>query len=696
MNKPKLPLPSLPSEVRRPRSLRNLVLLGSVGSALVVACSSGDGAGGGDGGTVNNGDGGTVTVVGPDGGTQQLPASATNKIKDGDETDVDCGGAVALRCADGKNCIKGSDCASQSCVSGVCVAPSATDGIKNGSESDVDCGGSSAPACADGKRCKAATDCDSKVCVGSICQAPSSSDGVKNGTETGTDCGGADTKIARCPVGQGCAQGPDCTSLVCTGNACVAPTNTDGVKNGTETGIDCGGPDAGTARCPVGQGCTADADCGAKNCDTAATKLCAPQSPTNGKKDGDESDVDCGGTNAPKCAANKLCTKGDDCASGGCGYKGRCVTARSCTGHFGGDTCGLGETGTAGAENDDCCKTAPVTVGGNTVQLDVYKVTAGRMRTFLNAVNGNVRKFIQDTRAANKIPAGVNMRATWDLYLPVSFDGNTDPGELSHPGYPANGNIPGVYTSANRQLSGFMYQGQNLGQQGCRIDAPGTHTYWLNQAQQAATSGDMPFAYNSSDLYDTKALNCVNYLMAQAFCIWDGGRLETFDEWLAAWGPAGFPWGGTPAPKGQTNATYAAYRFPTATDASLRNNPNATPSLVPPAGYSIEYATFIYSYEYPDLRDVVFNGVTSQDYMSFINAPGRLRGRGPAGHADIVGTMMETTSENLSLSDNPASASATWTSNGSFEGHGWSKGRIWSGFSLMNKYGKQGLRCTKL
>ncbi len=47
--------------------------------------------------------------------------------------------------------------------------------------------------------------------------APSCTDGIKNGTETGVDCGGS------CPP---CPPAPSCT---------------DGIKNGTETGVDCGG-----------------------------------------------------------------------------------------------------------------------------------------------------------------------------------------------------------------------------------------------------------------------------------------------------------------------------------------------------------------------------------------------------------------------------------------------------------------------
>src|SRR5262245_10430595 len=42
-------------------------------------------------------------------------------------------------------------------------APTCSDGIKNGAESDTDCGGTCA-ACADGAGCAAAGDCTSGVC----------------------------------------------------------------------------------------------------------------------------------------------------------------------------------------------------------------------------------------------------------------------------------------------------------------------------------------------------------------------------------------------------------------------------------------------------------------------------------------------------------------------------------------------------
>ena len=58
----------------------------------------------------------------------------------------------------------------------------------------------------------------------------------------GIDCGGS-------VCGACCPHGPsDCTSLVCTRGACQPATCTDGVQNGAETGLDCGGT---CAPCPT-------------------------------------------------------------------------------------------------------------------------------------------------------------------------------------------------------------------------------------------------------------------------------------------------------------------------------------------------------------------------------------------------------------------------------------------------------------
>jgi hypothetical protein len=92
---------------------------------------------------------------------QQRQAESANGIKDGTETDVDCGGQNAPKCTDGKTCATNTDCLTDYCPeqTKACQPPRSDDAVKNGTESDVDCGGASAPKCGEGKSCLADTDC---------------------------------------------------------------------------------------------------------------------------------------------------------------------------------------------------------------------------------------------------------------------------------------------------------------------------------------------------------------------------------------------------------------------------------------------------------------------------------------------------------------------------------------------------------
>ncbi len=67
-------------------------------------------------------------------------------------------------------CLSNADCPSKVCDAGVCAAASCSDAVKNGSESDVDCGGS-CNGCDLGETCGVPADCASKACTGGKCVA---------------------------------------------------------------------------------------------------------------------------------------------------------------------------------------------------------------------------------------------------------------------------------------------------------------------------------------------------------------------------------------------------------------------------------------------------------------------------------------------------------------------------------------------
>lgn len=95
------------------------------------------------------------------------PANACrDRVRDGDETDVDCGGSCQP-CAAAKQCMRAEDCQSRACDAGSCRAATCADGVRDGFESDVDCGGPCA-ACAAGLACAADTDCATNNCNNGI------------------------------------------------------------------------------------------------------------------------------------------------------------------------------------------------------------------------------------------------------------------------------------------------------------------------------------------------------------------------------------------------------------------------------------------------------------------------------------------------------------------------------------------------
>lgn len=128
------------------------------------------------------------------------------------------GGTLCTASAKCVQCLSASDCASGVCnAMNACVAAQCNDAVKNGAETDIDCGGSTCPACGYAKSCGAGTDCVSMQCASGKCAA-TCSDGAEDGLETDVDCGGP---CAKCATGKKCGGGADCMSGHCTAGLCA-------------------------------------------------------------------------------------------------------------------------------------------------------------------------------------------------------------------------------------------------------------------------------------------------------------------------------------------------------------------------------------------------------------------------------------------------------------------------------------------
>ena len=291
---------------------------------------------------------------------------------DGDETAVDCGGAVCAPCATGAPCSKGSDCTSGFCVSGACVGPCAN-GVKDGAETGVDCGGSCPTQCGDGGGCSSNLDCATGFCMPAthVCGS-SCADGVQDYGESDVDCGGP--CATRCPISAHCNLGGDCATGVCNYDTalCIQTPCIDGTKDFGEADVDCGHVCA--TLCAVSSACQADADCASGICSTSGK--CVATRCQDGLKDGTELDVDCGGA-CGGCADGSRCKGASDCLSGLChAYKFYCTSDHCDDGVKDGDEtgfdcggskcgpCGLGKA--CGADKD--CASGFCSVGNTCVQ----------------------------------------------------------------------------------------------------------------------------------------------------------------------------------------------------------------------------------------------------------------------------------------------------------------------------------------
>jgi formylglycine-generating enzyme required for sulfatase activity len=125
--------------------------------------------------------------------------------------------------------------------------------------------------------------------------------------------------------------------------------------------------------------------------------------------------------------------------------------------------------------------------------LDKYEVTVGRFRKFVTAYVSNTATVPADGAGVNPAIAGTGWQTAWNTSLPAD---------------------------------------------------QATFASWLKCSTTYQTWTD------AAGSNENKAINCVDWYEAFAFCIWDGGRLATESEWeYAAAGGGGvdgnrlYPWG---------------------------------------------------------------------------------------------------------------------------------------------------------
>ncbi|MDC0743151.1 DUF4215 domain-containing protein [Polyangium mundeleinium] len=166
-------------------------------------------------------------------------------------------------------CIDNSQCGTGYCFQDACAA--CDDTVKNGDETDVDCGGTHCGLCEQGKTCVVGADCTSTFCADGVCCDGACDDACFSCSLAGTigECS-AIPKYAEDPsygMGEAClaAEGEECSGLGTCGKA-VGQSCTNNPECAT---VNCKDPDLdGTKTCVKNNGepCSAASECASNNC----------------------------------------------------------------------------------------------------------------------------------------------------------------------------------------------------------------------------------------------------------------------------------------------------------------------------------------------------------------------------------------------------------------------------------------------
>jgi hypothetical protein len=231
-----------------------------------------------------------------------------------------CGGC-GMACGERPNSLLG--CVAARCVL-ACLAgyadcdADATNGCEVDTRTSVANCGSCGRAC---RPANATGACVAAQCRVAMCTAPF--DNFDADADTGCE---ANTQTSTAHCGR-------------CGNACPARANATSTCTGALCGFTCNAGFADCDNDPA-NGCEVDTRTSAAHCSSCgnacasgvcAGSTCQPPTCTDGVRNGGESDVDCGGPTCPRCARCRACGSDADCADGACGAARRCTVRRDVT-----------------------------------------------------------------------------------------------------------------------------------------------------------------------------------------------------------------------------------------------------------------------------------------------------------------------------------------------------------------------------
>jgi cysteine-rich repeat protein len=179
---------------------------------------------------------------------------------------------TGMLCAKIKNIINGiATCVGNNCTVSTCnFGFGNCDGLNpNVCETDVMSSATNCGAC--GNACTSQNECASPVCMNGLCGGTSPkaagsncSAGICNGAGacvTAQVCGNG---VVEVEVGEQCDDGNTTSGDGCSSTCTIEPTCVDGVRNGTETDVDCGGGIC--MKCDSGKLCLMNLDCASGTC----------------------------------------------------------------------------------------------------------------------------------------------------------------------------------------------------------------------------------------------------------------------------------------------------------------------------------------------------------------------------------------------------------------------------------------------